>query len=424
MKTGSLVSVLGLAAALIFEAGCTKDPITGYDPSLKTRYIVRCDPMTRRLQLYEEQTEPDYFPGSPFGLVEVPVESPINGKSCSVSTEVQGRPFTLGQALNKGLLISPTLTKPDSLEPDRPPSKPDATAGPATRLPDAFPGLMPLLFAPQFTVADSGKVHVDCPPNEGFYLVNHIEGTVSSVGLCPSLHVLKEIPVASNPLQLAETPDGTMVLVTSYDSAVNFIETASDMVVFTLTTPNYYPSGIAISPDGARAYVTSYDDVQKDLLVIDIPNRKLLTAIPLTNAFPRVVVLTPDGAQAWVNYYQGSSITIVDTLTNSVAREVNIGVGVSNGMAFNPTGTKAFIAANPNTVIVMNTSSLGILARITVGGAPTDIVADPDGRNVFVDGGSDGRIWVIDAVRNRLDSASEPTSPAASGASRGLLVFR
>jgi DNA-binding beta-propeller fold protein YncE len=423
MKARSLILVPALAA-LVFEAACTKDPVTGYDPTLTVRYVVRCNPTTQRLQLYEQQRESDYIPGSPFGLEEIPIASPIDGKPRSVSTELQGRPFTLGQALNKGLLISPSFKKPDSIQPDTTETNPEVTASPATRLPDAFPDLMPLLFAPLFTLADSGKVHEDCPPNEGFYLVNHSEGTVSSVGLCPSLHVLKEIPVVSNPLQLAETPDGATVLVTSYDSAVNFIDTASDKVVFTLNTPNYYPSGIAVSPDGTRAYVTSYDDVRNHLLVLDVPNRKIITAIPLANAYPRVVVLTPDGAQAWVNYYQGTGITIVDTLTNSVAREVNLGVGVSMGMAFNPTGTKAFIAADPNSVIVMNTASLGILTRITVGGAPTDIVASPDGRNVFVDSATQGRIWVIDAVRNQLDSATDPTSPAASGASMGLLVFR
>jgi hypothetical protein len=44
-----------------------------------------------------------------------------------------------------------------------------------------------------------------------------------------------------------------------------------------------------------------YDLENQCLLVIDIPNRKMLSPIPLQFIYPRVVVITPDGTQAWVN---------------------------------------------------------------------------------------------------------------------------
>src|SRR5258708_9304950 len=100
--------ILGLTGlALFFCSGCTFDFFalaTGYDPELKIRYVVRCEPQTQRLELYEQQMEKDAIPGSPFGVREIPIGSPINGKPCSVSTEDQNRPFTTGEALNKGLL--------------------------------------------------------------------------------------------------------------------------------------------------------------------------------------------------------------------------------------------------------------------------------------------------------------------------------
>ena len=90
--------VLGLAlVALLFSAGCTWDlwaTAVGYDPDYEAPtvyYQIKCKPQSKTLQLYKTQ-----FGGSSSSitLIDAPVGSPINGKSCSVSTELQGRPFT------------------------------------------------------------------------------------------------------------------------------------------------------------------------------------------------------------------------------------------------------------------------------------------------------------------------------------------
>jgi YVTN family beta-propeller protein len=252
------------------------------------------------------------------------------------------------------------------------------------------------------------------------FLVNHQGGTVTAVGLCPSLHVLKDILVFPDPLQVRITPDGATALVTSYDGAVNFIDTQTATVTFTLQTPNYNPSGLAISPDGTRAYVTHFLDLNPSLLIIDIPNRKILSTIPVPFVYPRNVFLTPDGTQAWVNYYQGTSITIIDLLSATVSRSISFPAEVSKGIAFNPTGTKAFVAATPSQVYVIDTASLKTLANITVGPDPADIVSSTDGRLIFVNSAQLTPVWVIDAIHNTLKAA--PASPQPGG-SQGLLVF-
>lgn len=405
--------VLGLAGfALFFCSGCNFDiwaNATGYDPEIEDlKYIVRCEPGTRTLQVYEQQLD------GPFSDSrverEIKVGSPINGKPCSVSTENQGRPFTASDAVDLGLLPSQA---PASAAPQR-------AAGSSARLNDVFKFLVPLVFPPSFPLNDNAKLSpAACPPTLGSYLVNHLQGTVTSFGFCP-LAVRREIQVRANPLQLAVTPDGATVLVTSYDSAVTFIDTATDTVTFTLNTPNYNPSGIAISPDGSRAYVTHYLDENPSLLVIDVPNRKLLSTIPLPYDYPRVVVVTPDGAQAWVNYYAGDVITVVDLLSSSISANLTPGGSISMGMAFNPTGTKAFVAASPGLLLVIDTASLTSIARIAVGPSPVDVVADPNGRTVYVNSATRSGTWWIDANKNQLKAA-----PAAStfGGSMGLVVF-
>lgn len=407
-KLFSRLAILILAAiALFYGTGCNMDPFAyavGYDPDDAPRYfIIRCDPSTKQLELRDDN----------FHLIG----SPINGMPCSVSTELQGRPLTISQAVSHGLITTSGSAHPNVAKPDRFATSSSA----ATALTNTFSLLMPLLFPPAFPTADNGKVTPTCPSDLGFYVVNHLQGTVTSVGMCPSLHVLKTITVVSDPLQAALTPDGSMLLVTSYDSAVNFIDTGSDTVTFTLPTPNYYPSGIAISPDGTRAYVTNYFDTNPALLVIDIPNRKLLSAIALQFAYPRAVALTPDGQQAWVNYYQGRQVTIVDTVSGTISRNLNLGVSVSTGMVFNPTGTKAYIATYPSSLYVVDTASLSILTHISVGMNPNDVIALADGTKVFVDSETQDGAWVIDTVHDTLLSAPN-TSPNAGG-TMGMMVY-
>ena len=156
--------------------------------------------------------------------------------------------------------------------------------------------------------------------------------------------------------------------------------------------------------------------------MIDIINRRVLTTIPLPGNFPRVVALTPDGSQAWVNYYNGNVITIVDTLTNAVSGTLNIAAQVGNGMAFNPTGTRAFIAVNPNLLYVVDTATLSVLSRVTVGALPNDVAVTADGNDVLVTGGAQEGVWDIDARRYTV--VSKPSTPVTGFGSMGLAVYR
>ena len=411
-----LLVFLMAAVALVFSTGCSWDLwaiATGYDPEEDEPFIiVRCNPGTKTLQAY--RTDIPVTP--PISNSESPYSSPLNGKSCSVSTENQNRPFSLSEAVSMGIVPPPSTSTP--LPSSAPlPSAATATAGPS--LVNTFPWLEPLLFAPAFPIADHGKGTVNCPAGLEAYLVNHVEGTVTAFSVC-TMQVLKEITVTPDPLQVAVTPDGKQALVTSYDGAVTFIDTATNTISGTLVLNNYNPSGIAISPDSTRAYVTHYLDLQPSLLVIDIPNRKLLSTIPLPQAYPRVVVLTPDGSQAWVNYYQGSFVTVVDLLTGTVSGSV--GGAASTGMAFNPTGTKAFLAVPPNQLYVVDTATLSTVARLTVGDAPSDVVATPDGKHVLVTSQSQPGTWWVDSRSNKVLGNTVPTGQTTGG-SQGLLVF-
>ena len=251
-------------------------------------------------------------------------------------------------------------------------------------LAESYPFVAPVPLLPLVTkpAANPSALASLCDSSAGFYEVNHTNGTVTHYLGCP-LKVLGTIPVRSNPLQVALTPDATLALVTSYDSAVNFIDTTKDQVVFTLDTGSIHPSGIAISPDGARAYVTNYFDTGAALEVIDIIGRKIIGSVPLP-VFPKNVFLTPDGNQAWVNYVNSNTVSIIDTLTMTVTNNLNVGSLANQGIGFSPTGTRAYIAASPNLLQVYDTATLDSAGSITVDTKPVDVLVSPDGGTIAV----------------------------------------
>jgi len=91
------------------------------------------------------------------------------------------------------------------------------------------------------------------------------------------------------------------------------------------------------------------------------------------------------------------------------------------GMAFNRTGTKAYVAGEPNVVFVIDTSSLATLARVNVGSLPCDIVVDKNGKDVWVSGAGQTGVWRVNAISNKLTGV--PDSPQL-GRTMGLLIFR
>lgn len=244
-------------------------------------------------------------------------------------------------------------------------------------------------------------------------MVNHFSSTVTHYNLCP-LGVIKRIPVGTNPLQLQATPDGGTLVVTRYDSGMVFIDTATDTVIATLNTPSMYPNGIAITPDGTKAYVTSYIDVNPVIMVVDLTKKVIASTIP-TSVYPKSIVLTPDGSEAWILYYQSTQASVLDTLTGTIAATVSLGGQADTGIAFNPTGTRAYVPLASGQLAVFDTSTFSKVASIPVGAAPNDVVVTPAGDRAFVNSTASNTLSIVDLTTNTLITNAQTRNPAQQG---------
>jgi YVTN family beta-propeller protein len=393
-----LLAIAGIS--MFFNAGCTGNSPPGFNHGILPIFVGIeiwrvCvpfnpnDPNTPYEQ-FNVEVNPD---GS---TQDVDVQTTLNRSNCDYSVGSFNEVDPSAVQASLGTTTTTSTASPFSRAAR---SVPDATS-PAPHAVDALPYFRPIPFLPGFSATDAAIPAVMCDPNGSFYSVNHGNSLVTHFAGC-TLTAIATIPVFQNPLHPAMTPDGSLLLVTSNAGAVNFISTATDTVVFTLQTPGLSPSGIDISPDGSTAYVTNYD-VNAEILVIDIPSRTITKTIPLPVQYPKQIFLTPDGAQAWVNFYGNSQIYILDTFSGTVAATIGTGNMATTGIAFNATGTTAYVAAAPNDLLVYNTASLTRTGDIKVGSQPVDVFLTPDGARLYVTSFSSSTISIVDAHTNLL----------------------
>ncbi len=232
-------------------------------------------------------------------------------------------------------------------------------------------------------------------------LVNHGTDSVTIFNSCTGVQSAV-ISVAQLPLQAALTPDGTTALVTSFNNAVSFINLATNKVTFTLSTPGAInPDGIDISPDGTLAYVTSFNDFQPSVQVINIAQQKIVASVATAN-YPQSAFLTPDGAQLWVVCSLTNEVDVIDTLSLTVIRRLQIFNPF--GVAFDPQGTRAFIAQrmNPGKLVVLDTATFSTITTVTVANGAVEPAFAPDGSFLVVTGFDGNQISVV----NPLDYSS------------------
>ena len=95
------------------------------------------------------------------------------------------------------------------------------------------------------------------------YITNFNSNTVSVINTANN-NFTATVPVGTNPLGVAVSPDGTRVYVTNANygdsGTVSVIDTATNKVTATVNIGyKYSPSGVAVTPDGKKVYVANRD---------------------------------------------------------------------------------------------------------------------------------------------------------------------
>jgi len=248
-------------------------------------------------------------------------------------------------------------------------------------------------------------------------------GWVSEIDVLTHTVIATGIVGNAYPLGTALLPNGTKLFVT-YPGGLAIVDTATKTVT-TIPLGNS-PYMVAAHPDSSKVYMTDYDD--GTVTVIDTVSQTVTNTITVVGQYLNGIAVHPDGTRVYVTNEGGSNIAIIDTFTNNITETISltgfpIG-GDPDQVAFNPTGSRAYVTTWGNGVYVIDTTSRAVIATIDVGptaGGGVDV--SPDGAFVYVatnylDDMKDKRVndgvKVIDAatntVKKKIKLPGEPMS--------------
>jgi YVTN family beta-propeller protein len=224
------------------------------------------------------------------------------------------------------------------------------------------------------------------------------------------------IPVGSNPISAAITPDGSRVFVANNNSSsVSVIDTFSNTVVNTISTGTPC-SGVAVSPDGTQLWVALSGSNS-----VAVYDTWTLTLVPFAQnpipvgSFPFNIAFKGGGGQAFVTNFFSNTVSVIKTNTGSVINTLNVGTNpIGIAVAFNPTsGVNTVFVANSgsNNISYFNPSS-PVVSFIGAGSAPYGVASSSDGTQVYVTNSNSNNM-------TRLDVSASGTLTGTSTISTG-----
>jgi len=239
--------------------------------------------------------------------------------------------------------------------------------------------------------ADATRVYVSswgaAPPNPN----------IISVIETASRSVIAEIPLAAGfPAGLALTPDGSRLFVTHSvmsGPTLTVINTAANTVMASMTAGRFN-GGVVVHPNGSKLYIATGSDVLVYHPVTLSPLGSIMTG---NRAYG--LALDPAGGTLYVANYSGSSVSVVDTASDTVRGEVFTGLAPF-ALSVSPDGGRLFVGNQTSrTLSVVDTGALTVLMDVPLGAAtPYGVQSGPDGSRVYVADYPNNALLVIDAA--------------------------
>jgi len=179
------------------------------------------------------------------------------------------------------------------------------------------------------------------------------------------------------------------------------------------------------SSAGAYAYITNYDD--QTVSVIDTVTNTVTDTVPVGRD-PYGIAVSPDGTKAYVTNQAINTVSIIDIPTKKVTSQVKVG-NYPWGIAVNPAGTKVYVAnCDSNTVSVIDTATNTVKATVPVGKWPAGVAVNPSGTKVYVTNILSNDLSVIDtatnAVKTTVSLGSNPEGVSVSSYEKKAYVTK
>ena len=233
-------------------------------------------------------------------------------------------------------------------------------------------------------------------------VLNKAEATASLIDI-ETGRVAATVPTGQGPHEAATSGDGRYVLATNYGTAqapgrsLTLIDVQSMSAIKTIDLGEYgKPHGVRWMKDGKRAIVTA--EANKVLLVIDVFEGKVKSAIPTEQEVSHMVVATPDEKFAFVANITSGTVTVIDLAGGKLVQQIATGKG-AEGIDITPDGEQVWITNRAeDTVCVIDPKTLSIISTLPSKSFPIRARATPNGKHVLVSNARSGDIAVFETA--------------------------
>ncbi len=253
-----------------------------------------------------------------------------------------------------------------------------------------------------FTIQGNGIANPR--PDNLAYVTNSGSGTVSVID--PATNTVEAtIPVGVFPRGITLTPNGDFAYVANFNSDnVSVINTATNAVEATVLTQR--PDDVAVSPDGSLVYVST---LFQGVVVINTATNSVITNIPVGTS-PGGIVFSLDGVFAYVANFSSANVSVIATATNTVVATIPVGTSPTE-LEITPDGSQIYVVnQGNNTVSVINTATNTVVATVTgVGSVAVGIDISPDGTFAYVSNAGPNTVSVINTATNTVVATGGPT---------------
>lgn len=211
---------------------------------------------------------------------------------------------------------------------------------------------------------------------------------------------LASVPTGDGPHEADVTPDGKLAVVTNYGGkspggSLTLIDLTAGTAAGTIDLGEHRrPHGVQVLPDGRRAAVTA--EASQALLVVDLVERKVLSAIPTGEKVSHMVALSPDGKTAFVSSIGSGTVTAIDLARGRKTKTVMTGEG-AEGIAVTPDGREVWVGNRASdTLTVLDAATLETKRTIPCAQFPIRLEISPDGATLLASNARSGDVAVFD----------------------------
>lgn len=238
----------------------------------------------------------------------------------------------------------------------------------------------------------------------------------------------------SNFVEAAFSPDGGRLVVSQMSTSSVHVFRASDCALLeSAPTGGRWSKVVAFDRDGERLAVSNW--LSDDVTVLSWPGLDVLATAAGSGKTPRGLSFTRHGLL--VAYFGSGDVTLFDTETWVPLCSTHTG-GANRHIVVHPTADLAYVSnMHDDSIYVLSTPDLEVVARVRVGRNPNTIAITPDGDYLYVScrgpnnprdyrlrSPENGEIYVVSTRSNlvveRVPGGNQPTGLAVSPNGRYL----